>query len=261
MEQAIAKQIKGKPIVTEIYLDGVVKCLKLEVPKSLEKLKDLEVLSLNNLGLKDISALTALQLPRLTELHLSDNKIANGQLSMLQGFTSLEKLNLSNNKIESMLELKALGTLPRLRFLDLNENPVSSKPNYREDVLKLLPGLKALDSMDRSGNPMEDDTEDDSDDDDEDDDSGDSDQGEEDLGTSFLARPELEDEDEDDEEGGFEPADEEDDEEDDDEEEEDEEEEGGGGTKETPTTGSNSNDKKRKDSTNASNSQSKKTKK
>ncbi|KFU84151.1 Leucine-rich repeat-containing protein 23, partial [Chaetura pelagica] len=83
-------------------------------------------------------------LEQLTTLHLRDN-----QLETLDGFCSgmkcLRYLNLRNNKISSLQEVKKLQVLPVLQALVLLDNPCSEETNYRLEVLVQLPNLQRLD--------------------------------------------------------------------------------------------------------------------
>ncbi|NWX13804.1 LRC23 protein, partial [Aegotheles bennettii] len=106
---------------------------------SLPKLKDLY------LAQNAIRSLEGLEgLGQLTTLHLRDN-----QLETLDGFCSsmkcLQYLNLRNNGISSVQEVAKLQVLPTLQALVLLDNPCCDEPNYRLEVLVLLPHLQRLD--------------------------------------------------------------------------------------------------------------------
>ncbi|XP_009869817.1 PREDICTED: leucine-rich repeat-containing protein 23, partial [Apaloderma vittatum] len=83
-------------------------------------------------------------LRQLATLHLRDN-----QLEILDGFCSslkcLQYLNLRNNRISNLQEVEKLKVLPMLQALVLLDNPCSDEPNYRLEVLVLLPHLQRLD--------------------------------------------------------------------------------------------------------------------
>eukprot|EP00894_Picocystis_sp_ML_P003414 jgi/Pico_ML_1/53931/g439.t1 len=132
-------------------------------------------------------------LPNLVLLILSDNFISGG-LDALAELPSLEELNLSNNKIASLDDLKPLAPMG-LISLDLYQCPIVKNVgvNYREEVFKLLPGLKAAGGEDELADI-----------DDMDFPEADEDEGEE-YGTERLVG-ELANDDDDDE--GFEPIDE-----------------------------------------------------
>ncbi|XP_053912672.1 leucine-rich repeat-containing protein 23 [Cuculus canorus] len=106
---------------------------------NLPKLKNL-YLAQN--AIRNLEGLEGLE--QLTTLHLRDN-----QLETLDGFCSsmkcLQYLNLRNNGISSFQEVAKLQVLPMLQALVLMENPCSDEPNYRLEVLVLLPHLQRLD--------------------------------------------------------------------------------------------------------------------
>ncbi|XP_047907531.2 leucine-rich repeat-containing protein 23 isoform X1 [Anser cygnoides] len=106
---------------------------------NLPKLKNL-YLAQN--AIRSLEGLEALE--QLTTLHLRDN-----QLETLDGFCSsmkcLRYLNLRNNGISTFQEVAKLQVLPMLQALVLLDNPCSDEPNYRLEVLVLLPRLERLD--------------------------------------------------------------------------------------------------------------------
>ncbi|XP_075271993.1 leucine-rich repeat-containing protein 23 [Opisthocomus hoazin] len=106
---------------------------------NLPKLKNLYLAQNAIRSLEDLEGLG-----HLTTLHLRDN-----QLETLDGFCSsmkcLQYLNLRNNGISSLREVAKLQVLPMLRALVLLDNPCSDEPDYRLEVLVLLPHLQRLD--------------------------------------------------------------------------------------------------------------------
>ncbi|XP_035750506.1 leucine-rich repeat-containing protein 23 [Egretta garzetta] len=113
----------------------------------LETTAGLNLPKLKNLYLarNTIQSLEGLEvLGQLTTLHLRDN-----QIETLDGFSSsmkcLQYLNLRNNGISSLQEVAKLQVLPTLQALVLLDNPCSDEPNYRLEVLILLPHLQRLD--------------------------------------------------------------------------------------------------------------------
>ena len=72
------------------------------------------------------------------------------------------------------------ASMPSLRDLDLFHCPVTDITSYRDDVFKLLPGLKWLDSFDVDDNEKDEDGEEGDEDDDDEDDLLSSEVGEED---------------------------------------------------------------------------------
>lgn len=103
---------------------------------------NLEILSLNNVGLTTLKGFPTL--PKLRKLELSDNRISNG-LNFLNGCKKLTHLNLSGNKIKDLQTLKPLEEFENLRNLDLFNNDVTNIEDYRAKVFALHPSLKYLD--------------------------------------------------------------------------------------------------------------------
>ncbi|NXO03620.1 LRC23 protein, partial [Rhinopomastus cyanomelas] len=124
--------------------------------------------SLKTLELREntLESTAGLNLPKLKHLYLAQNKIRsleglegleqlatlhlrNNQLENLDGFCSsmkcLQYLNLRDNGISSLQEVAKLKVLPMLQALVLLGNPCSDEPDYRLEVLVLLPYLQRLD--------------------------------------------------------------------------------------------------------------------
>lgn len=90
-------------------------------------------------------------LVNLSTLHLRGNRLAN-----LDGFTercrSLNYVNLRDNKLPKISELRKLNCLPNLETLVVSGNPLlrekaedEEEKEYRRIVLTMLPKLKRLD--------------------------------------------------------------------------------------------------------------------
>jgi hypothetical protein len=60
---------------------------------------------------------------------------------------NLRELYLRKNQISDPQQLYFLRNLTQLSVLWLQENPISSLPNYRRIVLKILPQLQTLDDV------------------------------------------------------------------------------------------------------------------
>ncbi|NXU55958.1 LRC23 protein, partial [Turnix velox] len=142
--------LKGNKIQTALGLShGQLYSLQiLELRENkLESTAGLNLPKLKNLYLAQniIRSLEGLEeLGQLTSLHLRDN-----QLETLDGFSSsmkcLQYLNLRSNRISSLQEVAKLQVLPTLQALVLLDNPCCDEPNYRLEVLVLLPHLQRLD--------------------------------------------------------------------------------------------------------------------
>lgn len=173
-ERAVETALDGQTDVSSVRtltLDGVVKCVqgRLPPPSLFEKFQNLQHLSIANIGVSSLEQFPRLQ--NLEKLILSDNRIAGGlEFLVAAGLNSLRDLDLSNNRIQDINDLRPLAEL-RLVSLDLYECPVTRVKDYRSRVFGLIKSLKYLDKMDAEENerPESDDEEDE---DDEDDDPG-----------------------------------------------------------------------------------------
>ncbi|XP_071899464.1 leucine-rich repeat-containing protein 23 isoform X2 [Anas platyrhynchos] len=139
--------LKGNKIRTALGLSQALFSLhNLELRgNKLESTAGLSLPKLKSLYLNALRSLEGLEaLEQLTTLHLRDN-----QLEALDGFSSsmkcLQYLNLRNNGISAFEEVAKLQVLPMLKALVLLDNPCSDEPNYRLEVLVLLPRLERLD--------------------------------------------------------------------------------------------------------------------
>ncbi|PSN50133.1 hypothetical protein C0J52_15099 [Blattella germanica] len=152
-----------QPIIESLNLNNnLIKVIEGLEPAELQEIRNLEFrgnaltttsgisfATLRSLYLADnlINKLEGLEaLVNLQRLHLRGNR-----LSRLDGFSnSMEKLkylNLRNNKIENLLELKKLSTLSALEIVVVLENPFAAdaEEDYRVEVLVYLPKLKRID--------------------------------------------------------------------------------------------------------------------
>ena len=178
--QEFAKQVAEKNYLelNEAILDG----MKLEDLGNLEfltKMKSLEYLSLNHLGLKSLKPFpegTAIQI-----LHLQDNSLSNCWDSLL-ALKELKELELGGNEITSVKELQCLAKLTNLSYLGLQECPITQNADYRKELFAAIPSLEIVDLQDKEGNEVsisspedEFDSEEDSDDDDDSEDNDDDD--------------------------------------------------------------------------------------
>lgn len=78
-------------------------------------------------------------------LYLSGNYIDN--ITALEQFGRVRKLALAGNRIPNFEALEPIRGLLGLQWLSLEDNPVASKPLYREKVLHMLKQLSTLDGI------------------------------------------------------------------------------------------------------------------
>jgi Leucine-rich repeat (LRR) protein len=117
----------SKEDILKLILDGCkCSCLPKEVQDKIETFPNLEVLTLNGVGLTSLE-----NFPRnsnLKMLELSDNQISAG-LNNLDHLSNLVSLNISGNQIGSIDELKCLNKLTEVASVDLFGNPLTEKEN------------------------------------------------------------------------------------------------------------------------------------
>ncbi|XP_062511937.1 acidic leucine-rich nuclear phosphoprotein 32 family member A-like [Corticium candelabrum] len=145
MEKRIELECRGRnhAEIEELNLDN---CKATSVDGLTDKFVNLEVLSLNNVGLTSLRHFP--HLPKLRKLELSDNRISSG-LEYLAGCPELTHLTLSNNRIKDLEALKVLADFNKLRSLDVYQCEVTAIDDYREKVFELIPQLEWLDSTGR----------------------------------------------------------------------------------------------------------------
>jgi len=141
MAEFILNACDGKPKneVNELSLEGQDLQSQLNELSGFDSLKSLE---LNNCSLSSMEKFP--DFPALTELVLRNNQI-KGSLSFLnKSCPLLEKLNLSDNKIENLVDLEPLKNLENLKIFKLANNEVVNTEGFSDKVGKLLPQLVTL---------------------------------------------------------------------------------------------------------------------
>ncbi|XP_051520324.1 acidic leucine-rich nuclear phosphoprotein 32 family member E-like [Myxocyprinus asiaticus] len=179
-----------------------------EIEGLTDEFKELEFLSMVNVGLTSVAKLPSL--PKLRKLELSDNNISGALEALAEKCPNLTYLNLSGNKIKELGTLEALQNLKNLKSLDLFNCEITTLEDYRESIFELLPQVTYLDGFDAEDNEAPD-SEADDDDDDEDGEEGagqlgDYEEEEEDeegseggeVGLSYLMKEDIQDEEDDD---------------------------------------------------------------
>uniref|UniRef100_UPI003AAA200E putative acidic leucine-rich nuclear phosphoprotein 32 family member C isoform X3 n=1 Tax=Centroberyx gerrardi TaxID=166262 RepID=UPI003AAA200E len=176
-----------------------------EVEGLTEEYRELELLSMVNVGLTSLAKLPPL--PKLRKLEVSDNSICGGLDALAEKCPNLTYLNLSGNKIKELSTMEALQNLKNLRSLDLYSCEVTTLDEYRESVLELLPQVTYLDGYDQDDNEVPDSEADDDEDaagppgdgdEDEEDEEDEGSEGEEEVGLSYLMKDGIQDEEDDD---------------------------------------------------------------
>ncbi|CAO2610666.1 Acidic leucine-rich nuclear phosphoprotein 32 family member B [Lemmus lemmus] len=159
---------------------------------------NLEFLSLISVGLLSVSDLP--KLSKLKKLELSDNRIFGGLERLAKELPSLTHLNLSGNKLKDISTLEPLKKFDCLKSMDLLGCEVTNLNHYREGVFKLLPQLSYLDGYDREDQEAPDSEEEDEEGEEVEDEDGEEENDEEDEDEDVEEDEEDEDEEEDEEE-------------------------------------------------------------
>ncbi|XP_029591275.1 acidic leucine-rich nuclear phosphoprotein 32 family member E isoform X2 [Salmo trutta] len=121
-----------------------------EVEGLTDDFKELEFLSMVNVGLTSLAKLPSL--PKLRKLELSDNNISGHLETLSEKSPNLTYLNLSGNKIKELSNVEALQNLKNLKSLDLFNCEITTLEEYRESIFELLPQVTYLDGFDQEDN-------------------------------------------------------------------------------------------------------------
>ena len=117
----------------------------IEKMQKLETLTELRELNLSRNFIKVIECVD--NMGKLEDLNLCGNQIASIPRHAMKKLRSLKVLKLSHNKLESLLEITKLRPLQDLTNLDLQGNPFTSLPHYRQFIVYHLRSLHVLDDQ------------------------------------------------------------------------------------------------------------------
>jgi len=144
-----------KPLIAKMdnALSSLKKCKHLRMSSNaigkiegLAGCDSLQILSLGRNAIKKIEGLNEVS-DTLEQLWISYNQIAS--LAGIEKLVNLQVLYMSNNKIAAWPEIERLQALPKLRDVNLTNNPIHQKHeaegNWRIEVIKRLEKLKVLD--------------------------------------------------------------------------------------------------------------------
>uniref|UniRef100_A0A8K9X7G5 Acidic leucine-rich nuclear phosphoprotein 32 family member n=1 Tax=Oncorhynchus mykiss TaxID=8022 RepID=A0A8K9X7G5_ONCMY len=212
MKKRISLELRNRTPaeVTEMVVDNC-RTSDGEVEGLTDDFKELEFLSMVNVGLTSLAKLPSL--PKLRKLELSDNNISGHLETLSEKSPNLTYLNLSGNKIKELSNVEALQNLKNLKSLDLFNCEITTLEEYRESIFELLPQVTYLDGFDQEDNEAPDSEADADDDEGEDgtgptgdyDDEDDEEEEEEEevsegreVGLSYLMKEKIQDEEDDD---------------------------------------------------------------
>jgi len=170
LSEAKVREITGEPDAAQVrYFEAVVNtqvvslgdlghlCPQLEQLKlnnsTVECIRDLgtslrvlRVLWINRSGLVSLDGLGSLS-GTLEELYIAFNHIQDLSPITDDDFDSLRVLDCDSNEIEDMEQVEFLSGCKQLQSLTLDNNPVSTLPNYVQSVHEALPRLEMLDDL------------------------------------------------------------------------------------------------------------------
>ena len=143
--------------IEELILDEFsndIKSLSIEHKEGLELFSQLIHLSLNNIGLENLTNLP--EINGLMYLSLNDNKLKGDDFSLIpKTYPHLYKLKISGNKIESINNLTCLNQI-QLKKIEVKNNPFTKNDEeYREKIYKLLPTLEIVDQKLKNGQEID----------------------------------------------------------------------------------------------------------
>ena len=143
--------------IEELNLDGFnekVESFKLYHKEGLELYNNLIHLSLNNIGLENLSNFPEIKC--LMILSLKNNKLKGDDFDIIpKNYPNLYKLKISFNQIDSIDKLSCLNQL-QLKKLEIKENPFTKNDNeYRDKIYKLIPSLEIVDQMQKNGQEID----------------------------------------------------------------------------------------------------------
>uniref|UniRef100_A0A3P8X0L6 Acidic leucine-rich nuclear phosphoprotein 32 family member n=1 Tax=Cynoglossus semilaevis TaxID=244447 RepID=A0A3P8X0L6_CYNSE len=150
MKKRVTLELRGRsPAEVKLVLDNS-RSADGEVEGLTDDFKELEFLSMVNVGLSSLAKLPSL--PKLRKLELSDNNLSGSLETLSEKCPNLTYLNLSGNKIKELSTVEALQNLKNLQSLDLFNCEITSLEDYRESVFELLPQVTYLDGFDQDDN-------------------------------------------------------------------------------------------------------------
>lgn len=117
--------------------------------QGLEKFTNLVTLSLGSVNLTSLENFP--QLPKLQSLLLTDNRISGGLEALTAAkLDQLTELDLSNNRLASLPAFKPLAGLKSLQALHVQANPAEkSVKGLRQALFTMISALQYVDDIDR----------------------------------------------------------------------------------------------------------------
>lgn len=156
--------------VEELILDECdISSISEQLGKKLERFANLQSLSMNKCGLKNLSGFP--NLSKLVRLELIENSFNGNQLAfVVERLPELISLSVSQNQLTDFASVESLAKLTKLYQLDLTGNSLTELEGYKTHIFNTIPSLEILDNRNKQGEEIQyDDDDEDEDDNDEDD--------------------------------------------------------------------------------------------
>lgn len=132
-----------QPLVPSLRSFNLSANLFTEIPESLCKLSKLVSLDLSNCMIGSLQTLVTHPLLAITTLKLKNNRLAN--LAGIERLPSLEKIDVSGNKLSDPDEAARLAQISTLRRIWVRHNPLTKRfPDYRVRIMnhfRRVPGF------------------------------------------------------------------------------------------------------------------------
>ena len=139
----------------EIILDyQIIREINKDIKDYIEVFSNVEKLAMSSCKLSSLKNLPCF--PNLTKIELNDNYLTEKEIIKLCQYPMLSELYIANNRINSFEELKGLSKMRELHLLDLSENPLCKKKDYRETMFEIFPRLVFLDGVGKNNEVYED---------------------------------------------------------------------------------------------------------
>jgi len=146
---------EGDGQIEDLNLDNLeISKFTKNISARLEKLKDLNTLTLNECSIESLAGFP--KLPALNRLEIFNNQFKGGEIKhLVDKIPKCKALFLGENEISEFEDIAPLSGLKELTHLDLSSTPLSEKDDYRTKIFALLPTLEILDEEDKDGNPVD----------------------------------------------------------------------------------------------------------
>ncbi|KAL9650754.1 hypothetical protein ABK040_001807 [Willaertia magna] len=139
IDQKLISMISGQfEMISVLKLD--LNSLSLNKIKNLNRCIKMEYLDLSQNNIQKMEGLENL-------VNLKRFNLSNNQIEVIEGIENLKNLeyfNLENNNIKNFEDISQLQFLPKLKYINLNGNPISQKSGFDEEIKKLCKSIQVI---------------------------------------------------------------------------------------------------------------------